>query len=57
MLTKCIQGASKAVYNIYTRKKAWFYTNKEETKQQPTVWFFQNEKKIQQKLFEQDGVV
>ena len=31
---KCIQGTSKAVYNIYTGDESWIYTYEPETKLQ-----------------------
>ncbi|GBP85523.1 hypothetical protein EVAR_53747_1 [Eumeta japonica] len=36
-------GASKAVYNIYTADESWIYVYDLETKQQSTVWMFQDE--------------
>lgn len=43
MLRKYNQGASKAVYNIYTGDESWIYAYDPETKQQSTVWVFQDE--------------
>ena len=43
MLTKYVQGASKAVYNTYTGDESWVYAYEPETKQQSTVWVFQDE--------------
>ncbi|GFU60514.1 HTH_48 domain-containing protein [Nephila pilipes] len=45
MLEKYIQGTSKAVYNIYTGDESWIYSYEPETKQQSTVWVFQDEAK------------
>ncbi|GFS82437.1 putative DD34D transposase [Nephila pilipes] len=45
MLEKYIQGTSKAVYNIYTCDESWIYAYEPETKQQSTVWVFQDEAK------------
>ncbi|GFU49786.1 hypothetical protein NPIL_465461 [Nephila pilipes] len=45
MLEKYIQGISKAVYNIYTGDESWIYAYEPETKQQSTVWVFQDEAK------------
>ena len=45
MLKKYAQGASKAVYNIYTGDESWIYAYEPETKQQSTVWVFQDEPK------------
>ncbi|GFT08475.1 metabotropic glutamate receptor [Nephila pilipes] len=45
MLEKYIQGTSKAVYNIYTGDESWIYAYEPETKQQSTVWVFQDEAK------------
>ncbi|GFT77404.1 histone-lysine N-methyltransferase SETMAR [Nephila pilipes] len=45
MLEKYIQGTSKAVYNIYTGEESWIYAYEPETKQQSTVWVFQDEAK------------
>ncbi|GFU40787.1 putative mariner transposase [Nephila pilipes] len=45
MLEKYIQGTSKAVYNIYTGDESWIYAYELETKQQSTVWVFQDEAK------------
>ncbi|XP_015599901.1 histone-lysine N-methyltransferase SETMAR-like [Cephus cinctus] len=43
MLKKYGQGASKVVYNIYTGDESWIYAYEPETKQQSTVWVFQDE--------------
>jgi len=43
MLKKFNQGASKAVYNICTCDESWIYSYDPETKQQSTVWVFQDE--------------
>lgn len=43
MLKKFAQGASKAVYNICTGDESWIYSYDPETKQQSTVWVFQDE--------------
>lgn len=43
MLKKYNRGASKAVYNIYTGDESWIYAYEPETKQQSTVWVFQDE--------------
>lgn len=43
MLKKYNRGDSKAVYNIYTGDESWIYAYDPETKQQSTVWVFQNE--------------
>jgi [histone H3]-lysine36 N-dimethyltransferase SETMAR len=45
MLKKFDRGASKAVYNIYTGDESWIYAYEPETKQQSTVWVFQEEPK------------
>lgn len=41
MMKKYNRGASKSVYNIYT--ESWIYACEPETKQQSTVWVFQDE--------------
>lgn len=41
MLEKSNHGASTAVYNIYTGGESWIYAYEPETKQQSTVWAFQ----------------
>jgi hypothetical protein len=43
ILKKYVQGASKAVYNIYTGDELWIYAYEPETKQQSTVWVYQDE--------------
>lgn len=43
MLIKYRQGTSKAVYNICTGDESWIYAYEPETKQQSTVWVFQDE--------------
>lgn len=43
MLTKYDKGVSKAVYNICTGDESWIYAYEPETKQQSTVWVFQDE--------------
>ena len=43
MLKKYNRGASNAVYNIYTGDESWIYAYEPETKQQSTVWVFQDE--------------
>ncbi|CAK9815952.1 Histone-lysine N-methyltransferase SETMAR [Anthophora plagiata] len=43
MLKKYNRGASKAVYNIYTGDESWIYAYEPESKQQSTVWVFQDE--------------
>jgi histone-lysine N-methyltransferase SETMAR len=43
MLKKYNHGASKAVYNICTGDESWIYAYEPETKQQSTVWVFQDE--------------
>lgn len=45
MLKKYDRGASSAVYNIYTGDESWIYAYEPETKQQSTVWVFQDEPK------------
>lgn len=42
MLKKYNRGASKDVYNIYTSDESLTYAYKPETKQQSTVWVFQD---------------
>lgn len=42
-LKKFNGGDSKSVYNIYTGDESWIYAYDPETKQQSTVWVFQNE--------------
>ncbi|EFN60885.1 Histone-lysine N-methyltransferase SETMAR, partial [Camponotus floridanus] len=42
MLKKFDRGASNAVYNLYTGDESWIYAYEPETKQQSTVWVFQN---------------
>lgn len=43
MLKKYNRGTSKAIYNIVTGDESWIYAYEPETKQQSTVWVFQNE--------------
>lgn len=43
MILKYNRGASNAVYNIYTGDESWIYCYEPETKQQSTVWVFQDE--------------
>lgn len=43
MIKKYNRGTSKAVYNIYTGDETWIYAYDPETKQQSTVWVFQDE--------------
>lgn len=43
MLKKYDRGASKSVNHIYTGDESWIYAYEPETKQQSTVWVFQNE--------------
>jgi len=43
MLQKYNHGASNAVYNICTGDESWIYAYEPETKQQSTVWAFQDE--------------
>lgn len=43
MIEKYKCGTSKAVHNIYTGDESWIYAYDPETKQQSTVWVFQNE--------------
>ncbi|XP_055316153.1 histone-lysine N-methyltransferase SETMAR-like [Sitodiplosis mosellana] len=43
MLKKYNRGGSNAVYNIYTVDESWIYAYEPETKQQSTVWVFQDE--------------
>lgn len=43
MLKKYNRGASNPVYNIYTVDESWIYAYEPETKQQSTVWVFQDE--------------
>jgi [histone H3]-lysine36 N-dimethyltransferase SETMAR len=45
MLRKYNKGSSKAVYDICTGDESWIYNYDPETKQQSTVWVFQNEAK------------
>lgn len=42
-LKKYNHGTSKAVYNIYTIDESWIYAYEPESKQQSTVWLFQDE--------------
>ena len=43
MLKKYDRGASKDVYKIVTGDESWIYAYEPETKQQSTVWVFQDE--------------
>lgn len=43
MIAKYDSGASKAVYNIVTGDESWIYQYDPETKNQSTVWVFQDE--------------
>ncbi|XP_033254026.1 histone-lysine N-methyltransferase SETMAR-like [Drosophila miranda] len=43
MLKKFDRGASKDVYKIVTGDESWIYAYEPETKQQSTVWVFQDE--------------
>ena len=43
MLKKYNAGASKDVYKILTGDKSWIYVYEQESKQQSTVWVFQDE--------------
>lgn len=43
MLKKYDYGASKDVYKLLTGGKSWIYVYELETKQQSTVWVFQDE--------------
>ena len=43
MLQKYDRGASKHVYDIVTGDELWIYAYKPESKQQSTVWVFQDE--------------
>ena len=43
MLKKFHRGASKDVYKIVTGDESWIYAYEPETKQQSTVWVFQDE--------------
>lgn len=43
ILEKYNHGLSKAVYNIYTGDESWIYAYEPESKQQSTVWIFQDE--------------
>lgn len=45
MLKKFEGGRSNSVYNIVTGDESWIYSYEPETKQQSTVWVFQNEPK------------
>ena len=54
LLKKYAHSASKAVYNIYTCDESWIYGYEFETKQQSTVWVFQDEPN-QQKLFAEEA--
>lgn len=45
MLLKFDKGSSKLVYDICTGDESWIYSYDPETKQQSTVWVFQNEAK------------
>ena len=43
MLQKFDRGASKHVYDIVTGDESWIYAYESESKQQSTVWVFQDE--------------
>ena len=43
MLQKYDRGASKHVYDIVTGDESWIYAYEPESKQQSTVWVFQDE--------------
>ena len=43
MLLKYDRGVSKHVYDIVTGDESWIYAYKSESKQQSTVWVFQDE--------------
>ena len=43
MLQKYDRGASKHVYDIVTGDESWIYVYEAESKQQSTVWVFQDE--------------
>ena len=43
MLQKYERGASKHVYDIVTGDGSWIYAYEPESKQQSTVWVFQDE--------------
>ena len=43
MLKKYDHGASKHIYDIVTVDESWIYAHKPESKQQSTVWVFQDE--------------
>ena len=43
MLQKYDRGALKHVYDIVTDEESWIYAYKPESKQQSTVWVFQDE--------------
>ena len=45
ILQKYDHGASKHVYDIVTGDESWFYAYEPESKQQPTMWVFQDEPK------------
>ena len=42
MLNKYDDGASKDVYKIVTGDKSWIYAYEPETKQQSTMWEFED---------------
>lgn len=46
MFKKYNRGDSKAVFNIYRGDESWIYAYDPETKQQLTVWVFQNEPNV-----------
>ena len=43
MLQKYDRGPSKHVYDIVTGEESWIYATEPESKQQSTVWLFQDE--------------
>ncbi|KAG5325413.1 SETMR methyltransferase, partial [Acromyrmex heyeri] len=45
MLKKFNRGRSNLIYNIVTGDETWIYSYEPESKQQSTVWVFQNEPK------------
>ena len=42
MLQKYVRGASEYVYDIVTGDESWTYAYEPESKQQSTVWMFQD---------------
>ena len=45
MLKKFNQDRSNLVYNIVTEDETWIYSYEPDSKQQATVWIFQNKPK------------